>query len=226
MDLVITDPPYFISSKVVIQRSAHRGKYRATKAIVLDFGRWDHFADEDGYWRFTNAWLGGLARVMRPGAHLVTFFDEDRISPLITSAKRQGLLRRQHLYWLKSNPAPRARKVDFMIALEHAVWFTKGMLAGETFNYQLGQQKNYVQAALPNHPRLHPTQKPEAALRVWMAYLTHPGDVVLDPFTGSGTTPLVARELGRRFIGFEREPGYVQIARRRLGGLRLTAKAQ
>ena len=157
-----------------------------------------------------------MVRVMRPRAHFVSFFDEDRVSFLIDVAKSHGLIRRQHLYWLKSNPAPRARKVDFMIALEHAVWFTKASRSGATFNYQLGQQKTYVQAALPNHPRLHPTQKPEAVLRVWTAYLSNPHDIVLDPFAGSGSTLRVASDLDRRWIGLEQSGEYVRIATTRL----------
>ncbi|MBI3825653.1 MAG: hypothetical protein HY294_06645 [Candidatus Rokubacteria bacterium] len=216
VDLVITDPPYFISRNTVIHRAMRPMKYRAARSITLDFGTWDHFVSEADYWRFTRDWLTAVARVIRPGGHLVTFFDQNRVSYLIALAKREGLACRQHLYWVKSNPAPRARKVDFMIALEHAIWFTKEPRSGATFNYQLGQQKNYVLAAVPHHPRLHPTQKPEAVLRVWIAYLSGEGDVVLDPFAGSGSTLCAARDLSRQWVACEREAEYVAVARTRL----------
>lgn len=217
VDLVITDPPYFISRNTVIHRAMRPMKYRAARSIPLDFGTWDHFANEADYLRFTKDWLTAVARVMRAGGHLVTFFDQNRVSYLIALAKREGLACRQHLYWVKSNPAPRARKVDFMIALEHAIWFTKEPRSGATFNYQLGQQKNYVLAAVPHHPRWHPTQKPEAVLRVWIAYLSEEGDVVLDPFAGSGSSTLcAARDLSRQWVACEREAEYVTAARARL----------
>ncbi len=216
VDLVVTDPPYFISRNAVIHRSMNPMKYRARSSITLDFGTWDHFESEAEYWRFTRDWLHAVADVMRPGGHLVTFFDQNRVSYLIALARRKGLACRQHLYWVKSNPAPRARKVDFMIALEHAIWFTKEPRSGATFNYQLGQQKNYVLSAIPHHPRLHPTQKPEAVLRVWIAYLSNEGDVVLDPFAGSGSTICAARDLSRQWVACEREAEYVAVARTRL----------
>jgi len=216
VDLVVTDPPYFISRNTVIHRSMGSMKYRARRSITLDFGTWDHFESEAEYWRFTRDWLDAVASVMRPGGHLVTFFDQNRVSYLIALARRRGLACRQHLYWVKSNPAPRARKVDFMIALEHAIWFTKEPRSGATFNYRLGQQKNYVVAAVPHHPRLHPTQKPEAVLRVWIAYLSDENDVVLDPFAGSGSTICAARDLQRRWVACEREAEYVAVARTRL----------
>jgi DNA modification methylase len=131
-------------------------------------------------------------------------------------AEGMGLEFRQHLFWLKSNPVPRARKVDFMVALEHACWFTKGTKSGAAFHYELGQQPNYVEAPIPNSPRHHPTEKPVRVLEVWIRYLTDPGDVVLDPMCGSGSTLVAAKRAGRRFIGVERDPRYCGIARGRL----------
>jgi len=214
--MVLTDPPWMISSSVVIHRSMNPIKYRAKKSIVLDFGPWDHFESEEEYWRFTEGWLSECARVLKDRGHLITFFDLNKVTPLIEMARRHGLVMRQHLFWLKENPVPRARKVDFMVALEHACWFTKGSKSGATFHYELGQQANYVRAPLPNNPRYHPTQKPVQVLEVWIRYLSDPGDVVLDPMCGSGSTLVAARRTGRRFIGIEIYPRYCEIARRRV----------
>ena len=216
IDFILTDPPWMISSEVVIHRSMNPMKYRAKTSIRLDFGEWDHFEDKSKYWKFTERWLSESVRVLKYRGHLVTFFDQNKVSTLIDLAESLNLKVRQHLYWLKSNPVPRARKVDFMVALEHAIWFTKGTKAGATFNYHLGQRPNYVIAAIPNNPRLHPAQKPESVLEVWIKYLTEENDIVLDPMCGSGTTLVVAKKLGRNYIGIDISEEYCDMARRRL----------
>lgn len=225
VDLVLTDPPWFVSQQVTIHRQMKPVKYPKKiykyhgGDISLDFGEWDHFESEEEYLNFTNRWLGEAVRLLKPKGHLITFFDQNRVSYLIDYGRRLGLRMRQHLYWLKSNPVPRARKVDFMVALEAAVWFTKGTKSGATFNYLLGQQRNYVEAAIPNNPRLHPTQKPVKVLETWINYLSNPGDIVYDPFCGSGSTLVAAKKLGRRYIGIDNKHEYVEIARRRLAAI-------
>jgi len=223
VDMVLTDPPWFISSGVTIHRSKDPQKYKYVgKDISLDFGPWDHFESEEKYWNFTNGWLGEATRVLKPRGHLITFFDQNRVSHLIDHGRKLGLQMRQHLYWLKANPVPRARKVDFMVALEAAVWFTKETKSGATFNYQLGQQHNYIKAPIPGHTtkedgeRSHPTQKPVKVLKVWISYLTNKDDLVLDPLCGSGSTLVAAKKLGRRYIGVDISPKYIEAARRRL----------
>jgi DNA modification methylase len=222
VDLVLTDPPWFVSSEVIIHRSFNPQKYKYTgKDIVLDFGDWDHFENEAEYRAFTRDWLEKAASCLREKGHLVTFFDQNRTSWLIEDAKDFGLRIRQHLYWVKSNPVPRARKVDFMVALEHACWFTKGNKAGATFNYQLGQQPNYILAPIPGHTsrddgeRSHPTQKPFKVFATWISYLSNPHDLILDPFLGSGVTCYCAKKLNRYSIGMEIEEKYCEIAARR-----------
>jgi len=215
IDLVLTDPPWFVSSEVIIHRSMNPKKYKYVgKDIHLDFGKWDHFTNEEEYWKFTKSWFKEATRVLKPKGHLITFFDRNRVTPLIEFGRSLGLLMRQHLYWLKSNPVPRARKVDFMVALEGAVWFTKDTKSGATFNYQLGQQRNYVEAPLPGSTiRRHPTQKPIKVLKVWISYLSNPNDIIFDPFCGSGSTLVAAKKLRRHFLGFDIDEKYVKISK-------------
>jgi len=219
-DLVLTDPPWNVSSEGIIHRSMNPIKYRAKTDIVHDFGPWDKFESEEVYLAFTEAWIREAARVLKEHGHLVTFFDLNRVTPLIAFAENSGLKMRQHLFWERTNPVPRARKVDFMIALYHASWFTKGSKSGATFNYFLGQQRNVVQAAIPRRPRLHPTQKPLEPLRVWIRYLTNPGDLVLDPFAGSGSTGIACILEGRNYILIEKDE---EFARRAAKWLRETS---
>lgn len=221
-DLVLTDPPWFISQQVMIHRSVNPKFYKYTgKDINLDFGTWDHFESEAEYENFTHDWMVKAIACLRTKGHFISFFDENKVSFLIEEGRKQGLAMRQHLYWLKANPVPRARKVDFMVALEHACWFTKGDKSKATFNYQLGQQANYVHCAIPGHTtkddgkRIHPTQKPFTVLAVWINYLTNPGDLILDPFLGSGVTCYTAKKLGRKSIGIEINEQYCEAAAKR-----------
>lgn len=222
VDLIITDPPWFISKEITICRSTNaRYKYKG-KDISLNFGSWDLFQDEDEYFQFTDGWIKRAAKCLKGRGHFVCFFDENRSSYLIEIAKRYGLISRQHLYWIKTNPTPRARKVNFMVAVEHACWFTKNCITGATFNYELGQQANYVMAPIPGRTttrddgvRVHPTQKPYKVLATWIKYLSCPNDLILDPFLGSGSTCYAAKKLNRRAIGIEVDERYCEVAVRR-----------
>ena len=223
VSLVLTDPPWMVSREVKIHRSMNPKKYKYVgQDIDLNFGQWDWFDSEEQYYTFTRTWLAEATRCLKEKGHLISFFDQHKTTKLIEYAEELGYLMRQHLYWLKTNPVPRARKVDFMIALEHACWFTKGTKSGATFNYQLGQQRNYVDSAIPGHTtkldgkRVHPTQKPLKVLMTWIKYLSKPGDVVLDPMCGSGSTLLAAKLLERRAIGYEIDEHYCEVAANRL----------
>jgi len=200
-DLILTDPPFFISTEIVITRSRHQ-QYKGPD-IKLDFGRWDHFPDEASYWAFTREWVLRAVSCLRVGGHLVTFFPLNRAAHLIDFASSLDLRYRQPLFWLKSNPTPRARKVDFMLALEPALWFTKGDTSKATFNYQLGQQTNFVKSAVPHGAHRHPTEKPVAVLEVWIKYLSRENDWVLDPFAGSGSTGEACLRTQRNCVMFE-----------------------
>lgn len=229
IDMVLTDTPWFISQKVKIHRSMNPKKYKYVgKDISLDFGEWDHFKDEKEYIEFTESWLTECDRVLRKGGHLVTFFDLMRITYLVNIAKKLDWIPRQVLFWEKTNPVPRARMVDFMVSLEAAPWFTKETKAKKfaTFNHKLGQQKNIVYSAIPGHttrqdgPRVHPTQKPIKVLQTWLSYLTNPGDIILDPFIGSGSTAVACKRLDRHYIGYETDREYYELAIKRLEGER------
>lgn len=224
--LALLDPPWFISQEVVIHRSMNPKKYNwkyRGKDIDLDFGEWDKFASEEEYLAFTRGWFTQCVRVLRESGHLVTFFDLMRITHLVELARELDCIPRQVLFWLKTNPVPRARCVDFMVSLEAAPWFTKGTKSRSkaTFNYQLGQQPNYVPAPIPGHTtgadgaRSHPTQKPVKVLSAWINYLSNIGDVVLDPFLGSGATAVAAKNLRRKCIGIEIDEAYAELAAKR-----------
>jgi len=152
----------------------------------------------------------------------VFFFDRQKVTPIWDFLESMDMKGRGFLYWLKTNPVPRARKVDMMRCFETAFWFTKTAVKQDYYNWQLGQQKDYVEAPIPGNTtkedgkRIHPTQKPVKVAKVWISYLSKPNDIVLDPFAGSGTFCLAAVKLNRRFIGIEISPIYVSMARKRI----------
>jgi len=215
VDMILTDPPFMISQDVTIKRASHY-KYKG-KDILLDFGEWDkQWSDDDAYLDWCKVWLKECVRVLKDYKHLLFFFDKRKISYVWEYLEGLGMVGRSPLFWIKSNPCPQARKVSFMKATEMCLWFTKKEVRQGYFNWQLGQHPDYVVAPIPTHGRIHPTQKAEKPLEVWIKYLTGEGDVILDPFAGSGTTLVVAKRLNRRFIGIEIDEEYCKATVKRL----------
>ena len=205
IDMMLLDPPWDISHKMVINRKKNH-KYAANTNISADFGAWDsQWETKQDYLDWTKKWLIEHTRVARVGCHMIIFFDVLQIGKLIDMCKELGWLDRQILVFYKSNPAPSARKVKFQDSTEFAMWFTykdKSTKAA-TFNL-LGQHHNLVKAPVVHGKiRTHTTQKPEAVIDVWMRYLSKPGDLVLDSFSGSGTVAAVAQKLGRKCIAMD-----------------------
>ena len=197
--LVLTDPPYNVShrngrSNTTIGRVPRKdGTHRE---IVRDFGEWDHDWEPEPF-------IAELPRPLRDGGALVAFTSEFLFAPYLAS----GLDHRSLLYWRKTNPAPNFRQ-QIVRAIEMAVWQTKG--GGWTFNaggYRPnvwdGPVINGYATVNRNEPRVHPTQKPEWLMREWIQLFSNEGDLILDPYMGSGTTLRAAKDLGRRAIGVE-----------------------
>lgn len=214
VDHVITDPPYNVSARGVGGRAntsigSVPRKDGTDREIVRDFGEWDHDWDPEP---FVIA-VGGL---VRPGGSFIAFTSEFLLEPYM----RTGLQHRAMLYWRKSNPTPAFRK--FVVrAIEMAVWQTNG--GGWVFNAG-GYRPNVWDGPILNgytcentdEKRLHPTQKPEWLMRDWIGLFTDPGETILDPFMGSGTTLRAAKDLGRKAIGIELEERWCEVAAKRL----------
>jgi len=215
VDMILTDPPYMISSQTRISRNS-ASKYKG-KDIDLNFGEWDaQWKPEEDYLNWCKEWLKECVRILKPYRHLIFLFDRIKITSIWEYLETLNMKGRSPLSWIKSNPTPRGRKVDFMKAVETAFWFTKEAVKQDYFNWQLGQAKDYVIDSVPHNPRYHPTQKAEKPLKQWIEYLSKPQEIVFDPFAGSGTTLVVAKKLNRKFIGIEIDEYYGEIARKRL----------
>ncbi len=224
VDLVFADPPYNLQLKGDLKRPDESH----VDAVNND---WDKFSSFGAYDDFTRAWLLACRRIMKPSATLWVIGSYHNIFRVGAIMQDLGFWVLNDIVWRKSNPMPNFRGTRFTNAHETLIWCAKSAESRYTFNYDamkalnddLQMRSDWVLPLCTGPERLksdgrktHPTQKPEALLyRVLMA-ATRPGDVVLDPFFGTGTTGAVARKLHRRFIGLERDPDSIAAASDRI----------
>jgi site-specific DNA-methyltransferase (adenine-specific)/modification methylase len=224
IDLIFADPPYNLQ----LQQTLHRPDQSLVDAVD---DAWDHFPDLAAYDAFTRAWLGAARRILKPNGAIWVIGSYHNIFRVGAALMDLGYWILNDVIWHKTNPMPNFRGARFTNATETLIWAQKDRRARPTFNYHAmkrlnndRQMQNVWQIPLCTGAerikidgrKAHSTQKPEALLyRVIMAS-SNPGDVVLDPFFGSGTTGAVAKKLKRHYIGIEREAAYVEIARRRI----------
>jgi modification methylase len=225
VDLVFADPPYNLQLQGELRRP-NNTKVRGVQEA------WDRFADFAAYDDFTRAWLAACRRVLKPSGTLWVIGSYHNIHRVGAALQDLGYWLLNSVVWVKANPTPNFRGTRFTNAHETLLWAQKEQGAPYTFNYHamkaLNEEKqmrsDWLLPIASGAERLraagesaHPTQKPEALLYRVLLASTNPGDVVLDPFFGSGTTGAVAKRLHRNWIGIEREAAYVRLARRRIG---------
>src|SRR5712692_8660792 len=229
VDLVFADPPYNLQ----LQGDLKRPDDSRVDAVDDD---WDKFASFSAYDDFSRAWLIACRRIMKPNATLWVIGSYHNIFRVGTILQDLGFWILNDVIWRKSNPMPNFRGRRFTNAHETLLWCAFSREAKYTFNYEamkalndeLQMRSDWLIPLCGGPERLrdgdgkkaHPTQKPEALLHRVLLASTRPGETVLDPFFGTGTTGAVAKRLGRRFIGIERDPDYVAAARRRIAAVR------
>lgn len=225
VDLVFADPPYNLQLKNELLRP------NMTKVDAVD-DDWDHFADFAAYDQFTREWLAGCRRVLKDTGTLWVIGSYHNIYRVGTALQDLGYWFLNDVVWIKTNPMPQFRGVRFTNAHETLLWCKKTRDQKKyTFNYHAmkaanedKQMRSDWELALCTGPerlrakgeKVHPTQKPEALLYRVLLASTKPGDVVLDPFFGTGTTGAVAKKLNRQFIGIEQDTTYIEAAKARL----------
>ncbi len=229
VDLVFADPPYNLQ----LANPLTRPDQSLVDAVDDD---WDRFASFGDYDRFTKAWLQGVRRVMKPNATLFVIGSYHNIFRVGSTLQDLGFWILNDIVWLKANPMPNFRGRRFTNAHETMIWASRDEGAKQyTFNYEAMKGANDDTQMrsdwfMPicsggerlkdkNGDKLHPTQKPEALLTRILLSASKPGDVVLDPFFGSGTTGAVARRYGRTCVGIERDPGYAAAAAARIAAV-------
>ncbi len=224
-DLVFADPPYNLQLEGELRRPDN------SKVDAVDDG-WDQFASFADYDRFTREWLTAARRVLKDGGGLWVIGSYHNIFRVGAILQDLGFWILNDVVWRKTNPMPNFRGKRFTNAHETMIWASKGREHKYTFNYEamkalndeLQMRSDWTLPLCTGNERLkdengdkaHSTQKPEALLHRVIVSSTKPGDVVLDPFFGSGTTGAVARRLGRHFIGLERDAKYARLARSRI----------
>src|SRR5919109_279855 len=226
VDLVFADPPYNLQ----LQGDLKRPDDSKVDAVNDD---WDKFSSFSAYDDFTRAWLLACRRVMKPSATLWVIGSYHNIFRVGAILQDLGFWILNDVVWRKSNPMPNFRGRRFTNAHETLIWAAREAGGkGYTFNYEAlkaGNEDIQVRSdwTIPlctgeerlkngSGKKLHPTQKPEALLARVMLAASRPDDLVIDPFCGTGTTGAVAKRLGRRFVGFERDEGYAEAARKRI----------
>ncbi len=229
VDLVFADPPYNLQ----LEGALSRPDQSVVDAVDDD---WDKFASFGDYDSFTRRWLGAVRRVMKPEATIFVIGSYHNIFRVGAILQDLGFWILNDIVWRKANPMPNFRGRRFTNAHETMIWAARGAEAKRyTFNYEALKAGNEDCQArsdwfLPictGAERLkdaagrktHPTQKPEALLARVLLAASNAGDVVLDPFFGSGTTGAVAKRLRRSFIGLERDETYAAAARSRIAAI-------
>ena len=235
VDLVFADPPYNLQ----LQGDLKRPDDSKVDAVDDD---WDKFSSFSAYDDFTRAWLMAARRAMKPSATLWVIGSYHNIFRVGTILQDLGFWILNDVMWRKTNPMPNFRGRRFTNAHETMIWAAREPGAkGYTFNYEAlkaGNEDVQVRSdwTLPlctgeerlkgrDGKKLHPTQKPEALLARVLLSSSRPGDLVLDPFSGTGTTGAAAKRLGRQFIGIERDPAYAAAAEARISQVEPLAEA-
>src|SRR5579859_3828568 len=211
VDLVFADPPYNLQLGGDLLRPDN------SKVDAVD-DDWDQFESFAAYDAFTRGWLAQCRRILKDDGALWVIGSYHNIFRVGASLQDLGFWILNDIVWRKSNPMPNFKGTRFTNAHETLIWAAKGRGARRyTFNYDAMKLANDEERVKDGSgAKAHPTQKPEALLHRVILATSKPGDVILDPFFGVGTTGSVAKRLGRRFVGIEQNPGYVSLARARI----------
>jgi DNA modification methylase len=198
IDLVLTDPPYNI---------ARNNNFSTMGRAGIDFGEWDKGFDLFSY-------IDQVSRILKKDGSFVVFNDWKNLGAIADYAEKQGFDTKDMIRLEKSNPMPRNRDRRYITDYECAIWFVKKG-AKWTFNRQDSKyQRPKFVASIESG--LHPTQKNLSLMENLVKIHSNQGDMVIDPFMGSGTTGVACKNLGRKFIGIEQDANYFGIAKNRI----------
>jgi modification methylase len=228
VDLVFADPPYNLQ----LGGDLRRPDDSLVDAVDDDWDKFSSFAEYDA---FTRAWLTACRRVLKPDGALWVIGSYHNIFRVGSILQDLGYWMLNDIVWRKANPMPNFRGRRFTNAHETLIWAARGERSKYTFHYEalkggnedLQMRSDWYLPLCTGEERLkdgagakvHPTQKPEALLARVMLSASNPGDVILDPFFGTGTTGAVAKALGRHFIGVERDTVYAEAAAKRIAAI-------
>lgn len=220
IDCIITDPPYMISQKgkSIGRKSLSSKSWKRNMDIKLDFGEWDNYESEKEFFKFTESWFKECVRVLKPKGWIYIFFDKQKTGYFdLFLGPKYGIKSRTIFAWIKSNPVPSFRKVNWLSASEFIWVGSKGDCKLKNFLLQKEMHNNMTTPNKSSYGKTkHPTEKPLLVIEKFVKVNTDEGDIVLDPFLGSGTTAVACLKLNRKFIGIEKEEEYVKICKARI----------
>ena len=209
VDLIVADPPYVISR----DSNFHTMKDRKNARTGTSFGSWDDEFDN-------KPWIKKSFEVLKDGGSLIVFNDFKKVSDIIEIAGDAGFEFKDVIVWEKTNPMPRNRDRRYVPSLEVMIWFVKKKKAKWTFNRQDVAYRSpvmrFASESGGGFKRYHPTQKPVKLIEELIRVHSNEGDLVLDPFMGSGTTAISALNSGRNYVGFELDKSYFDILNERI----------
>jgi site-specific DNA-methyltransferase (adenine-specific) len=217
-DLIFADPPYFLSNDGIT--------CQAGKMVSVNKGMWDRAETFEDVHEFNCRWLAACRRVLKDDGAIWVSGTAHNIYSVGYALQTLGYKILNDIAWYKVNPPPNLSCRYFVHSTETVLWARKNPKGRHTFNYELmkrangGRQMQSMWHITPPGPRekrygKHPTQKPEALLERIVLASTNPGDLVLDPFCGSGTTGVACARHGRGFVGFELDEKYLKVAQQR-----------
>lgn len=201
VDAIITDPPYNISRKNNFQTIGRNG---------INFGDWD--------WNFNQIdWLDDINKIIKNGGSIIIFNDWKNLGLISKKLEEQGFDIKDILRWIKPNPMPRNTNRRYVTDYEFAIWATKG--EKWTFNKNVSKyylKPEFIFPIVPSSKRIHPTEKSESLIEEIIKIHTNEGDIIFDPFSGSGTISFIANKLNRYYIGCEIEKKYFLASKKRI----------
>ena len=226
VDMVFSDPPYNLQLSKTLYRPD------ATKVSGVN-DEWDKFNNFEDYDIFTRTWLSEVKRILKPDGCLWVIGSYHNIYRIGYILQNLNFWILNDIIWRKTNPMPNFKGTRFTNAHETLIWAANSQCSKYTFNYQTMKQLNNNKQMRSddwlinicsgqerlkdiNKQKIHNTQKPEELLLRVILSSTKPGDLVLDPFFGTGTTGVICKKLGRKFIGIEKNATYIKEAKKRI----------
>ncbi len=229
IDLIFADPPYYLQ----LPKGKRLKRANGTEVIPVD-DEWDKFKSYEDYDNFTKSWLSECQRIIKPTGSIWVIGMYHNIFRVGTIMQDLGIWFLNDVIWIKTDALPNLNGRRFTNNHETLIWAVKDKnCKNYTFNYELMKQINggkqmkdtdWIFGLCRGNERLkdengikaHPTQKPLKLIQQVLLTATNKGDLVLDPFFGTGTTGIVAKALDRNCIGIEKEQKYVDIANKRI----------
>ncbi len=218
VDAIITDPPYNWSHKNKIDRiKMNKKSIKRRKAVSMDFGKWDYQSDKE-LMEFTERWIKEGMRILKDTGCFYVFYSKEEIIYLKKAIEKYGGYWKSEIIWHKTNPVPNFRKRSYTSSIE-AIGYAVKNKGKFKFNFKTQKEMhNFLESGIcqGKERTKHPTQKPLWIIEHFLEVSTDVGDMVLDPFLGSGTTAIACQKLNRKWIGIEKEEEYVKIAKARI----------